>query len=114
MNEQIPIPLSGTALRDIGIAQAVDHAEAEAPGWASRAIDMLKRYLQQADGAFMTEQVRAYSKEQGLSEPVNLRAWGGIIVKARNAGLIRCVGTQQVKNPTAHCANAAKWIRVSE
>jgi len=112
MAAQTSFNLTGSALRDLGISRAVDHAEREAPGWSTRALEMLRRYVTEVGGEFMAEQVRSFAKEQGLPDPVHLRAWGGVVVKARNAGIICCVGTGQVENPNAHCANAAKWTGV--
>ena len=109
MNEQIPIPLSGTALRDIGIAQAVDHAEAEAPGWSVRAMDMLRRYVDEVGGAFQAEDVREWARMQGLDDPPSTRAWGGVIVRARNLGLIRFVKYENVQNRQAHATPASVW-----
>lgn len=109
MNEQLPIPLSGTALRDIGIAQAVDHAESEAPGWSGRALDMLRRYIAEVGGAFQAEDVREWGKMQGLDDPPHKRAWGGVIVRAKNIGLIRFVKYENVQNRQAHATPASVW-----
>ena len=111
MNEQIPMTLSGTALRDIGIAQAVDHAEAEAPGWSVRALEMLRRYITEVGGEFMGENFRVWATARGLEEPPSKRAFGSIIVKAKNRGMIRFVGHRSVDNPKAHKAFASVWVK---
>lgn len=112
MNEQLPMPLSGTALRDIGIAQAVDHAEAEAPGWASRAMGMLRRYIDEVGGMFQAENVREWARRHGLDDPPSKRAWGGVVVRARNIGLIRFVKYENVQNRQAHATPASVWTGV--
>ena len=106
---QTQFNLTGSALRDQGITRAADHAERESPGWSDRALAMLRRYVAEVGGRFQAEDVRAWAKAHGLDDPPHKRAWGGVMVKARNKGLIRCIGTQQVDNREAHCANAGLW-----
>lgn len=98
---------TGASLRDKGIAQAIDHADKVEEKWSEKAYDFLLKYIQSHD-EFMAENVREASKGI-LSEPPNLRAWGGIFMKARCAGLIYRITFKSVENAKAHCANASFW-----
>lgn len=111
--EQLAMTLTGSALRDLGMQRAVDNAEAVAPGWPDRALTMLRRYVAEVGGRFQAEDVRAFGVRYGFEEPPHKRAWGGVMVRARNLGLIRCVGTQPVSTKTSHCANAGLWEAAS-
>ena len=110
MNGQTNL-FTGPELRDKGIKKAVDHAGVE---WSDEAylhlcvyIDIIGSYLPD-DREFMMEDARAAIKGK-LPPPPSLRAWGGIIRRAANAGLIEKVGIRQVQNQKAHCANANVW-----
>ena len=106
---QMDMPLTGEARRDRGIERAANHADRISDGWSDRALEMLRCYLLLVGGKFQAEDIREWSHKRGLSFPPSKRAWGGVVVRARNLGLIRCIGTEKVDNPTAHCANAAIW-----
>lgn len=107
---QVAMELSGSALRDLGMQQAQDHAEAVNPGWSERAMAMLVRYLKQMqDTQFQNEDFRVWAEREGLATPPHLRAYGSIMAKARKAGMIRAVGYEAVDNPTAHQAFARVW-----
>lgn len=108
MNEQLPMPLSGTALRDIGIAQAVDHAEAETPGWVEMAIEYLKKYPKKE---LMAEELRKWAHQQGLPSPPHARAWGSVIIVARKRGLISHAGYRNTENPKSHATPASVWLK---
>ncbi|MBQ19141.1 MAG: hypothetical protein CMD31_00140 [Flavobacteriales bacterium] len=100
-----------------GIERAIDNANDKASQvvqgrlmpWSDIAYNFLLNFLRENKGsAFMVENVR--SKAVGIiPEPPSKRAWGGIVVKAKNNGLIRHIGYRQVKNPKAHMANASLW-----
>jgi hypothetical protein len=102
----------GRQLRDLGIEKAVAHADQESAEWRVKAFELLKIFLKDQHSSFMAEDFRRYSELVDFPQPPNAKAWGGIIVKAKNKGLIRFVTTRQVKNKKAHCANAAVWIRM--
>lgn len=118
MNQAAMFDREGKVLRDIGMQQAVDHAEQVEPGWKDLAYRYLQRFLNEyvprlGLQSFMAEDIRAWAHEQGLGRPPTARAWGGIIAKAANRGLIVKIGVQQVKNKTAHCANANLWRKAA-
>ena len=107
---------TGEELANQGIKKAINHAERDIPGWATLAFECLKSYLRfcPPDHEFMAEDVRKFSQSTYflvVPEPPSLRAWGGIMRKAKGAGLIRAIGTRKVVNPTAHGANATLWIK---
>ena len=104
MNGQTNL-FTGPELRDKGIKKAVDHAGVE---WADEAYDYLKLYIRRGH-EFMAEDVRRWAKGWLLEDPPSKRAWGGVIRRAANAGLIEKVGIRQVQNQKAHCANANVW-----
>lgn len=98
---------SGEDLRDEGMERAITHANEETENWSDIAFDFLKRFIN-SHAFFMAEDVREAS--YGIvPEPPHKRAWGGIIRRAATEGLIISCGIRKVKNPTAHCANAALW-----
>lgn len=101
----------GQSLRDAGIQAAVDHAEDVHPNWADRAYQALVTFIasRKKDEVFMAEDIRAVAK---VAEPPSQRAWGAIIRKAAQKGLIERCGTGAVKNATAHRALASVWRAV--
>lgn len=100
--------MTGEQLRDQGISRALQSTEW---GWQNEAYRLLKQFVKTSDPfrVFLVEDVRAFAKDQGLPDPPSNRAWGGIVVKAKKEGVVKQVGYSQVKNPTAHKANAALW-----
>lgn len=112
MNTQLSIFDVRTAAlaRDNGIEQAMKSANTKIPEWSEQAYDFLLDFIKANKGnRFMVEDFRAWCADR-LPMPPSLRAYGGLIVRARNAGLIYCCGTDRVKNVKAHMANAAVWI----
>ena len=105
---------TGKELRDAGIKTAVEHADAvqPEPKWSDLAYSFLEQYIQTRQ-KFMTEEVRAAS-EGIVPEPPSLRAWGGIVVRAANRGLIEKAGYQEVQNPKAHRTPSSVWRVMSE
>ena len=104
---------TGAELRDAGIEQATDNAEAAAPGWADQALDYVKWFAKQGV-RFKAEHVRDYATRQGLPNPPHARAWGGVIRRAATMGMIKRVGFASCANPSAHCAPVGVWVGVSQ
>ena len=98
---------SGTELRDNGIAQAMENADAQVNEWTFEAYQFLLHYSK-SNKEFMAEDVRLAS-EGIIDEPPSKRAWGGIIVRAVKSGLIKRKGFMNVKNAKAHCTPATLW-----
>jgi len=82
--------------------------------WSDQAYDFLKDYINDIDNPnyeFMGEDIRVAS-EREIPTPSNKRAWGGVMLRAKQAGLIEKVGFSRVKNFKAHSTPATVW-RVS-
>ena len=97
----------GPHLRDEGIQRAVDHADYQEPKWSYKAYNFLRLYIQ-GHKVFMVEQLREASVGI-VPEPPSKRAWGGVIVRAVKAGIVRRKGFCNVANPSAHCTPATVW-----
>ena len=91
-----------------GIKKALDHANAVSENWGEVAYDFLKGYIE-INPMFMAEDVR-FASQGVVPSPPSQRAWGGIIRKAAEAGLIRSNGQKKVKNAKAHMAFATEWL----
>lgn len=115
MNGQTSINFNITRARerrDDGIVRAMDHADSVERGWCDMAYDFLVNvFIKHHKGPFQVEDVRA-SCAGVVPEAPSARAWGGIILRARHAGLIQKVGTEAVRNPKANCAIATVWQRI--
>lgn len=105
----IPV-ISGETRRDMGIAKAIDHADKVYDKWSDKAFDFLLKYLQSST-EFMVEDIRKASIGI-VPEPPSLRAWGGIIVRAAKANLIKRIGFKNVQNEKAHCTPASVWQKI--
>lgn len=112
-----PTVATGEQLRDLGIATSVDNANTIDPGWSLKAFNILLEFIAGpgGNGTFMTENIRSYAEKRGFIAPSSSRAWGGPMVKAKNAGLIESVGLAPVNNAKAHKANATVWrVRIDK
>lgn len=103
----------GKIERDKGIAQAVDHANEMTHTWSEDTFSLFKIWLSHKvrGHEFLLEQFRNEVGE-AIEEPPSLRAFGIISVRAVKAGLIKKIGTAQVKNVKAHKATANLWAKV--
>jgi len=103
--------MPGRKTRDRGIKRAADHADRCAPKWTDEAKKLALEYLLEiGDRNFLCEDLREFAERKGFAQPPSKRAWGGVIVSLAHAGKIKKIGTSQVKNKTAHMANAAVWV----
>lgn len=102
-----PDLFSGEHLRDLGINQAMDSSNQKEEKWTDKAFEFLRSYIE-SNSEFMAEDVRNASKGT-INEPPSSRAWGGILVRAVKAGLIKRKGFKNVKNEKAHCTPATLW-----
>jgi hypothetical protein len=92
-----------------GIQRATDHAEAVSPGWNEQCYQLLLKFLSNHAGPFMAEDFRAYCALLDFDLPPSARAFGGVIVRARIAGIIEKVGYRNVRNVKAHATPATLW-----
>lgn len=97
--------------RDKGMQTAVDHAEAVIPDWSQKAYGLLQEFLKIHVGEFQAEEVRSHAALVDFPLPPHARAWGGVIARAARSNLIKQIGIRKVRNPKAHCANSAVWIK---
>jgi len=115
MTDQKELDLfTGVQLRDEGIERTLTHADRVIENWQEKAYKFLLRYVDNnKDYQFMAEDIRKES-DGIVPEPPNSRAWGGIIVRAAKAGIIKRVGYKKVKNSKAHCTPAALWEAIAK
>ena len=99
--------MTGTELRDEGMAAAVAHANQESPNWIDVAFAYLRGYAL-IHKEFMAEEVRAAS--HGLvPEPPSKRAWGAVFMRAAKENILKRKGFRNVTNPKAHSTPATLW-----
>lgn len=84
-------------------------ADVKNPGWNDKCFSILKRYIRKKKKTFLCEDFREYC-EGKIKMPDNLRAFGGVIMRASYHGLIRKVAIVSVKTPSSHMANAGLWM----
>ena len=99
----------GTILRDKGIETAIEHADEVEPSWSEQAMGMLLKY---PNTIFTTEELRLWAYEQGFAKPPNERAWGGVVVRARNKGIIVWKGYERAKDPLVHKNTVSQWEKI--
>jgi len=107
---QLQLALTGSAMRDIGIRKATQHANQVHEDWSDKAFYFLKWFVTRQHIEFMAEDVREASKNF-VAEPPSKRAWGGVIVRAKKQGIIKSVGFRKVSNAKAHSAFATLWVK---
>lgn len=95
--------------RDVGMAQAVDHADAVDPSWSDVAMEYVKVFARRGC-EFMGEDVRTYAQERGMPEPPDRRAWGAVLVRAAKRGLIKRLRYEPCKDPRSHASPSAVWV----
>lgn len=110
MTSQLSI-FTGETLKEKGMAKAIANANRVETGWSERAYQMFLKFIDglPTDRKFMAETFRLYAFDHRLPAPPHLRAFGGIISRASNAGLIVRVTSAPVSNPKAHRALANVW-----
>lgn len=99
----------GIKLKEEGMNKSRDNADRRIVNWSISAYNLLKVFVNKRVGTFKAEDIRKFATTMGLEEPPSNRAWGSLIIKARNEDLIEMVGYSQVDNPKAHRANASVW-----
>lgn len=101
----------GAALRDAGIARALEHADDVEPLWSEQAYLFLLEWIRDRREPFQSSEVRQAAAGI-VPEPPNARAWGGVISRARRRGLIIHAGMRPHLDPSSHCTPANVWRRV--
>lgn len=107
MSEQISIDFARAA-RDEGIQRATSRADRAVAGWSDLAFEFVKLYAQQYRGKrFIGRDIVLAAKSWGLIDPPNDKAWGGPMLRASRAGIIRKVGT--APDPNRHMNPVPLW-----
>jgi len=78
--------------RDAGMRSSSDHAERMQQGWADHALRYLALFAAFNSEPWTAEEMRQWAHDTGLRKPDDLRAWGGVVARAINAGTITRVG----------------------
>lgn len=115
MNDQMTLDdaiREGERLRDEGIKTSLDHAESNEPGWGDEAFRLFEIFLKAIRTDFQAEEARSWAEDHGLNPPPDKRAWGGVIRKAVNRGLIQRVGFQLANDPKSHRAPSTVWRKI--
>jgi hypothetical protein len=94
-------------LRDGGIKEAIDHAEAIEPKWGDQALSFLKGC--RVKGIFQVEDIRKLAEEIGFPSAPDARAWGSVIRKAASLDLVEKVGIQSKASTICHRGFASLW-----
>jgi hypothetical protein len=84
--EDLSIPMSNTSA---AIKKSLDHANEVNPSWSDIALKALQRYAEGVED-FITEEARRWLKGV-VPDPPDNTAWGGVIVRAKNLGIIEPV-----------------------
>ncbi len=99
--------------KNIGIERAVMKADNDSPGWSDRAYKFfVEKFLLNHNGPFMGEDFRSYCALMDFDMPKNNRAFGGLFVRAKGAGIIKSLGKKETRSKKSHRANAEVWIQV--
>lgn len=78
--------------RDKGITTSILHADRQARDWPERTFALLLMYAGTEEDPWTVEQFREWAKKRGLPDPPDLRAFGGVVFRAKRLGMIRRVG----------------------
>ncbi|MFA9219861.1 MAG: hypothetical protein ACEQSL_01600 [Sediminibacterium sp.] len=105
---QPALPFTGNQLADIGMRMAEDHANEKIENWSDKCFELLKQYLKINTEPFMVEYFRQWTANK-LPQPPSLRAFGAIIRKASQKGLVKHCGYSKVSNHKAHATPASVW-----
>lgn len=95
-----------------GADAATKAADRQFTRWTDRALAFLAEYIKENKGKnFMGEDVRIAAERSGkVPPPPDSRAWGGVILIAKNSDLIRFVCYGQAKDPKSHGNPKSVWI----
>ena len=97
----------------ISIGQATDHADEEIPDWSEMAISMVRAYVWAHRLPFVCDQLREWCEAHGLEPAPTRFAWGGVMLRAKKAGLIK--KTRQVNHHfpgtrKTHTKSVQEWV----
>lgn len=114
MDSQLALQLERPALEAAramgaeGMRRAEQRAERESPGFSAEAFRFLKGYVStHYSRPFAGEDVVDMARTCGLVAP-DSRAWGGVFLKAKRAGLIR-LSNEWYPRRNGHGTQARMW-----
>ena len=107
--QQLDMFAAARVRRDTGMQRAVDHADAQEPGWSELAYRFLVRYATESDQPFLAENVIAAARAAGLPEPPDGRAYGAVIQRAHREGVTVKAGFAAAA--TSNCSPKVLWRR---
>lgn len=91
-----------------GMERAVDHADAVEEDWSERAFKAFRRFAE-SNTMFMSEDVRVWAYQQGLTHPPDGRAWGSVAVRAQRERVIAVDHYANTKVKPAHATPRAVY-----
>jgi hypothetical protein len=92
----------------LGMEAAVAHADRFEDDWSERAFCAFARYAA-LHREFLTEDVRVYAIDAGLSPPPDPRAWGAIARRAVRERIVKKAGYRLSEVPPAHASPMTLW-----
>lgn len=95
--------------KDIGIERAEIAQEKRVNGWSDKGLELLRQYVRTVTD-FITEDFREWAEKNGLEKPKEPRAYGGLLVRAKNSGIIRSTGQFRcMKAEQSHSCPKIVW-----
>lgn len=117
LNDDPPVTPDPTPAerRDEGIRQATEHADAEQPipKWSEQADKYVTMMIDRRGfKPFLFEEMVEAAKRDGVPEPPDGRAWGGVARRLAKKGLIRNMGYAKAK--TSNLSPKVLWCKAVE
>lgn len=95
-------------------AEALDQGEArverDIPGWITLALQRVQAFARSQAGVFTVEQMRTVL-ERELPPVPELRVWGVVVVRAKNAGFIEAVPRTFLPAASSNGTGKQAWRR---
>lgn len=84
-----------------------------APSWKDLALDKVLDFIggKSMVETFFGTDVREFAHANGLPQPEDTRAWGGVMKRAEKAGLVKHAGYGLSPNPASHKSPVTVWQR---
>lgn len=95
-----------------GAALAAGRADRMTALWSDRAYAQLVNFRISLGkgGEFLTEEIRQYAEKSGLPAAPDSRAWGHIILRAKNEGMVEHTGRYERQcSKTCHGSPKSVW-----
>ena len=99
---------AATVGRDIGIHQAVRHADSVDPSWSELALRYFTLYAGY-NRTFLTEEVRSTAEDAGFPVPPDERAWGSVARTAARRGIVAHAGYVASRQAQGHHGPRSLW-----